>query len=342
MKPIIGITMGDAAGIGSEIIVKALALKEIYECCQPLVIGDGNVMKIAARISETNLKINPILEVSKAKFGYGIIDVLDQKNIDLQNLRMGFTSEMTGKASVDYIKKAVNLSMEGIIHAICTAPISKEALNKAGYSYSGHTELLAHLTKTKNYAMMLVHGSLRVVHVTTHISLKEACNRIKAGRIVRVIELTDNALREWGIEKPRIAVASLNPHSGEGGLFGLEEKEEIEPAVKETRRMGILAEGPFPADTVYAKARGGAFDAVVAMYHDQGHIPIKILGLEWIGKEWVKVGGINVTIGLPIIRTSVDHGTALIKAGKGKANPQSMIEAIKFAARLAGNSGKKD
>jgi len=343
MKPTIGITMGDAAGVGPEIISKALSLKEIYEVCKPVVIGDSKVMEQAVKIAKVNLKVNPIRDLREAVFEHGTIDVIDLRNIELNKLVMGKVNAMAGKASVDYIKKAVALALSDAIKAIVTAPISKEAINKAGYHYSGHTELLADLTKTRDYTMMLIAGPLRVTHVTTHMSLREACNKIRRERIYKVIKLTDKALREMEINDPRIAVAGLNPHCGEGGLFGREEIEEIKPAVETARKEGINVVGPLPADTVFVRAKGGAYDAVVAMYHDQGHIPVKMLGLEWDEKrrEWTRVSGVNITIGLPIIRTSVDHGTAFGKAGKGTANPQSMIEAIKLAAKMAASRLQK-
>jgi 4-hydroxythreonine-4-phosphate dehydrogenase len=337
MRPIIGITIGDAAGVGPEIIAKSLSFEDIYRICRPVVIGDAGAMQQAEKIAQVNVGVNSVSHVKDAKFEYGLIDVLDLKNIDLETLKMGRVSAMTGRAAVEYIKRAVQLALNNEIHAIATAPINKEAINKAGYDYSGHTELLADLTDTKDYAMMLIKEPLRVTHVTTHSSLKQACLMIKKERIRKVIELTNSALQAVGIRKPRIAVASLNPHRGEGGLFGTEEIEEITPAVEAAKGEGVDIEGPLPADTVFVKARGRAYDAVVAMYHDQGHIPIKLLGLEWDEEEkaWTLVSGINVTIGLPIIRTSVDHGTAFGKAGKGTANPQSMTEAIKLAAVMA-------
>jgi len=337
MKPIVGITMGDAAGIGPEIIVKALLVKEIYEVCCPIVIGDSKVMEEAAKIVDADLRVNSAYKVKEAEFKFGIIDVFDLNNINLAALKIGQVDAMAGKAAVEYIEKAVDLALRNEIHAIATAPINKEAINKAGYNYAGHTELLAHLTKTEDYAMMLIVDSFRVVHVTTHVSLRQACEMIKKKRVSKVIRLAHETLRGLGIKEPKIAVASLNPHGGEGGLFGVEEIEEIEPAVKLAKEEGVNVVGPLPADTVFVKARGGAYDAVVAMYHDQGHIPAKLLGLKWDEKQgkWTSVSGINVTIGLPIIRSSVDHGTAFGKAWKGTANPQSMIEAIKFAAKAA-------
>ena len=337
MRPIIGVTMGDAAGIGPEIIAKALSIREIYELCRPIVIGDAHVIKETVKIIGVDTRVNSLHDIGKAKFDFGTIDVLDMSNIDLSNLRVGQVDAMAGKAAVQYVETAVRLALDGKIHAIATAPINKEAISIAGCPYAGHTELLAHLTDTRNYAMMLIVGSLRVVHVTTHVSMRKACDMIKKRRVFDVIQLANQALLRMGTKKPRIAVASFNPHAGEGGLFGTEEIEEIKPAVDLARIEGLDVLGPFPPDTVFVKARGGAYDAVVAMYHDQGHIPVKLLGLEWNEKEgrWTSVTGINVTIGLPIMRSSVDHGTAFGKAWKGTANPQSMIEAIRFAASVA-------
>jgi len=341
MKPIVGITMGDAAGIGPEIIAKTLSLKEIYEVCRPVVIGDADVMGEGIKVARVKLEINPIKELSEARFEHGMIDVLDLDNVRVKDLEMGKPQVMAGKASVEYIEKAVELALRGEIHAVATAPINKEAINMAGYKYAGHTELLAHLTGTKDYAMMLTVEPLRVIHVTTHVSLSEVSKLIKKQRVFRTIRLAINVMRKLGFSNPRIAVAGLNPHCGEGGLFGREEIEEIIPAIELARKEGFNVVGPLPADTVFVRAKGGEFDIVVAMYHDQGHIPIKMLGLEWdeSKKRWISVGGVNITVGLPIIRTSVDHGTAYGKAGRkeGTANPQSLIEAVKMAAKLAEN-----
>ncbi len=339
MKPIIGITMGDAAGIGPEIIAKALSLREIYEICRPIVIGDADAVREGIKVARVQLEVNSIKEVSDARFEHGTIDVLDLENIRVDELEMGKPQSMAGRASVEYIEKAVELALNGEIHAIATAPISKEAINMAGYNYVGHTEILAHLTSTKDYAMMLIAGPLRVIHVTTHVPFSEIPKLITKERVYRTIRLAHDAAQKLGIRNPRIAVAGLNPHCGEGGLFGREEIDEITPAVELAKSEGFNVKGPIPADTVFVRARGGEFDIVVAMYHDQGHIPIKLLGLEWdeAEKRWTSVGGVNVTVGLPIIRTSVDHGTAYGKAGRreGTANPQSLIEAIKMAVKLA-------
>jgi 4-hydroxythreonine-4-phosphate dehydrogenase len=247
-------------------------------------------------------------------------------------------SAEAGKAAFEAITKAIDLALEGKADAVVTNPIHKEAINLAGYHYSGHTEIFADKTGSKSYAMMLAVDNFRVVHVSTHVSLKEAVERVKKERVCEVIKLAHQALVDLGIENPRIGVAALNPHAGEGGLFGREEIEEIEPAIKEAQKEGINATGPYPADTVFSKAYGGAFDAVVVMYHDQGHIPIKMVGFKWDESKrmWVKVKGINVTLGLPIIRTSVDHGVAFGKAWRtGTADETSLLDAIDYAIRLA-------
>ena len=318
--------MGDASGIGPEIIAKALMIKSIYEICRPLVIGDTEVMAKAIQVANARLKINSIKNVSEGKFVHGTMDVLNLNNIRIDKLKIGQIDEMAGKAAVEYVEKTTKLALKGAIHAIVTAPINKEAVNKAGYKFSGHTELLAKLTSTKHVAMMLVAGSLRVIHVTTHVSLRKVCDLIKKERVLATIKLVHKAMQSMGIEEPRIAVAGLNPHAGEGGLFGAEEINEIKPAVLTARNLRINAVGPIPPDTVFVRAKNGEFDAVVAMYHDQGHIPAKLLAFP---------GGVNVTIGLPIIRTSVDHGTAFNIAWRGTANPQSLIEAIKLASKMA-------
>ncbi len=339
LKPIIGITMGDAAGIGPEIIVKALEREELTRQANLVVIGDTKTMRQALSIAQSKLQVQAIKEKDLAQLpeNNNKIYVLDLKNINLKRLQHGKVNAMTGKAAFEFIEKAVHLAMAGKIDAIVTAPIHKEAINKAGYHFAGHTEILAHLTGTKNYAMMLAHGPFRVVHVTTHSSLKEACARVKEKRVFTVIRLTHEFLKQLGIKNPRIGVAGLNPHSGEDGLFGDEEIKEIGPAVAAAQKEGWQVEGPVPPDTIFTKLKGKQYDAVVAMYHDQGHIPVKLVGfsLKPGSQEWEKMSGINMTLGLPIIRTSVDHGVAFGKAGKGRANPESMSEAIKLAIKLA-------
>ena len=325
-KPIIAITMGDPSGIGPEVIAKALGEGRIYELCRPIVIGDAKIMAGAAKLAPKNLQVNSVEVIAQGGFRLGAIDVLDLKNIDIDSLQRGKVDRDSGRAAVEYVQRAIDLAIKGEVDGIATAPLNKEAMNLAGFSYPGHTEILAETTRSKNYAMMLLAGPLRVVHVTTHTSLRQACDRVKKERVATTIRLTDRAMKDLGIAKPRIAVAGLNPHAGEGGLFGTEEVDEIAPAVQECRSEGILAEGPFPPDTVFLRGKRGEFDAVVAMYHDQGHIPVKMLGFE---------EGVNVTIGLPIIRTSVDHGTAFDIAWKGVADPRSMVEAIRIAAEMA-------
>lgn len=327
-KPIIGITMGDAAGIGPEIIVKALSLREINRVCHPVVIGDGQAMNMAIKLLDSSVQIHSIEEVSEAKFVFGTINVVDLHNIHVEDLKIGQVQAMAGKASVEYVQKAVELALQGKIDAITTAPINKEAMNKAGYDYSGHTEILAQLTNTKDYAMVLQAGSMRVIHVTTHVSLRQACDLIKKDRVLEVIGIAHKAMLDMGIKEPRIAVSGLNPHAGEAGLFGREEIEEIAPAIEAAEKIGINAKGPFPPDTVFLRTYNGEFDIAVAMCHDQGHIATKMVGFAI---------GVNFTVGLPIIRTSVDHGTAygLARLKLGTADPRSLIEAAKLAAKLA-------
>lgn len=327
-KPIIAITMGDAAGIGAEIIDKALYKKEIFDICNPIVIGDMSTLNDALKVANVKLKFHPIDIPSEAKFEFGTVDVIDLKNIELEKLIMGRPQAMAGKASVDYIKKAVELALNKQVHAISTAPLNKEAMNMAGINYAGHTEILADLTNTKDYAMMLTAKKFRVVHVTTHVSMREACSLIKKERVQKTINLAHEAMQNLGIDDPKIAVSGLNAHAGEGGLFGQEEIEEIVPAIEEAKKSRFNVTGPYPPDTVFLRAYKGEFDVVIAMYHDQGHIPIKMAGFEF---------GINVTIGLPIIRTSVDHGTAYRRAGLrlGTGDPTSLIEAIKLATQMA-------
>ncbi len=327
MKPIIGITMGDATGAGPEIIVKALEDKGVYDVCRPLVIGDLGIMERAAGIVNIPLKFRPIEKAAEAAFAYGTVDVIDLKNLPA-DLPFAKVDGRAGKAAFEYVAKGVELAMKGEIAAIATAPLHKEALNAGGYHYPGHTEILGDLSNTKGYAMMLTGGPLRVIHVTTHVSLRQACDLVKKERVLRVIELADMAAKQLGFEKPRIAVAGLNPHSGEGGLFGDEEIKEIIPAIEEAKGKGYDVTGPVPPDTVfYRAALKNHFDIVVVMYHDQGHIPLKVLGFE---------EGVNVTVGLPFIRTSVDHGTVFGKAGKGTADSRSMSESLYLAAKMAG------
>jgi len=336
-RPVLGISVGDPGGIGPEITVKALSCEDLYAVARPLVVADAGVVDDALQFTHSPLKLHPVQDVAAARFEFGRVDVLDLKNMPREQVKYKRVTAQQGRASFEYGAKVIELALQRKIDATVTGPINKAAIHAAGYRFAGHTEIYARMTQTRDYAMMLVHGDFRVVHVSTHVSLREACDLVKKERVARVIDLTADALQKLGIAAPRIAVAGLNPHCGEGGLFGREDEEEIRPAVEVAVRRGQTVEGPVPADTVFAKMRGGLYDAVVVMYHDQGHIATKLVGFQYDRKtgQWAVMSGVNVTLGLPIIRTSVDHGTAFGKAGEGRANPQSMIEAITLAARLA-------
>ena len=336
-RPILGITMGDPASIGPEIAVKALAEAFVYERARPFVIGDRNVMADALRITKLPLTLHPVATLAGARFTVGRLDLLDLHNVEMAKHAYGKVSPMCGKASVEYIEKGIAMALAKEIDAVVTGPIHKESINQAGCPHPGHTEIFAVLTNTKDYAMMLIGEDLRVVHVSTHVSLRQAIERTKKPRILTVIRLAHRALKALGIAAPKIAVAGLNPHAGEHGLFGDEEIQEIIPAIEEARTEGITVDGPVAPDTVFGRARGGLYDIVVCMYHDQGHIPLKTLGFTFdkTAQQWTSMSGVNVTLGLPIIRTSVDHGTAFGKAGKGTAAYDSMLDAIDVAIKLA-------
>jgi 4-hydroxythreonine-4-phosphate dehydrogenase len=345
MRPLIAITMGDPASIGSELCIKLLSKKEVYEKCKPLIIGDVNCIRDAIGFTHSSLKVNILKSASEGKYEFGEIDILDLENVDMSKLEYGKVSAMCGKASGEYIAKAIDFAMKGEVDATVTNPINKEAFKLGGWGekYSGHTEMYADLTKTKNYTMMIAHGNFRTVHVSVHVSLRKACDLVKKDRVVNVIKIANDACKDMGIDDPKIGVASLNPHAGDGGLFGTEEIDEIIPAVEEAKSLGYNVEGPVPADTIYSKAKGGWYDIVVSMYHDQGHIPLKLSGFIWDGskKEWTSISGVNVTLGLPIIRVAVDHGTAFGKAGKGLANVDSLCDATMLAVRFAETKIKK-
>jgi len=337
-KSKIGITMGDPASIGPEITLKALANPAIYERCQPVVIGDASVMeKMRQHLNIQNVRINAIDNVNEGDYQAGVVNVLDMKLIDAAQLKMGQVSKEAGNAAFQYVKKVIELAMNKEIDATVTNAFNKEAINLAGHHYAGHTEIYAELTNSPKYTMMLAHDDLRVVHVSTHVSLREACDRATKERVLEVIRIADEACKNLGIANPKIGVAGLNPHSGEGGLFGREEIDEIIPAIEQAQSEGILAEGPVPPDTLFPKARGGWYDIVVAMYHDQGHIPLKVIGFVFNRdtQKWDSVEGINITLGLPIIRASVDHGTAFDQAGKGTASELSLLNALDYAIKMA-------
>ncbi|MDI3547071.1 MAG: 4-phospho-D-threonate 3-dehydrogenase / 4-phospho-D-erythronate 3-dehydrogenase [Halanaerobiales bacterium] len=329
--------MGDPAGIGAEIAVKALNYEEIYQRCKPVVVGSKVVMEDAISFIPSNLELNVINDINDVKGEYGKIDLLDLNNIGLNDFKYGEVSAAAGRASVEYIFKAIDLALENKIAAVVTGPIHKEAINAAGFKYAGHTEIFADRTNTNDYAMMLADEEMRVIHVSTHVSLREACDRVKKERVLTVIRLADQAMKQLGINEPKIGVAGLNPHAGEQGLFGTEEIDEIIPAINQAKEEGINAEGPVPPDTIFSKVRGKQYDIAVVMYHDQGHIPMKVTAFKY-NKEtnkWSSVSGVNITVGLPIIRTSVDHGTAFGKAGEGRANEESLVQAIKMAIDFA-------
>ena len=317
--------MGDAAGVGPEIIVKALISRRIYDMCCPLVVGDAGAMAEAVRLVESPLRLHPINAVDERLGNYGTIDLIDLHNLDPKDVTIGRVCRACGKAAMEYIIKAAELALKDKVRALVTAPINKEATVQAGYGDIGHLEFLARISHTAEYATMLVSGTLRVVHLTTHYSLKDACALVTKEKILARLKLTESSFRKWGVAGPRIGVAALNPHAGEGGLFGSEEIQQIIPAVKEAQNLGIDARGPFPADSIFVRAIRGEFDVVLAMYHDQGHIPVKVHGFE---------DSISVALGLPFVRTSVDHGTAFDIAGKGVAQSRSLEEAVKMAVSL--------
>jgi 4-hydroxythreonine-4-phosphate dehydrogenase len=319
--------MGDPAGIGPEITIRALSLKNLYDQCRPIVIGDFGTLIQEKKAYGLEPEIGAVDNIVDAQFKYGTIDLLDLNNVRIEELRMGETQSMAGKASYEYIKKGVELAINGEIQGIVTCPINKEALNKAGFPYPGHTEILAELTGSREFAMMFLTPYLRVILVTIHQPLRKACNLIRRDRVLKTIELAYKALKSMDISNPRIAVAGLNPHASESGMFGREEIEEIEPAVRLAKKAGLNVVGPIPPDTAFWRAKKGDFDLVVAMYHDQGCIPIKLIGFEV---------GVNITVGLPIVRTSVDHGTAFRHARERiGANPNSLVEAIKVATKMS-------
>jgi len=335
-RPFIAITMGDPTGIGPEITVKALSLEEIYAICRPVVIGDTNVMSQACKMVKVKLKVNSISNPKEGRYKCGTLDVLDMNNVDISKIVYKRVSIVGGKSSLDYIYKAIDLAMGKEVQAVVTGPIHKEAIRLAGCPYVGHTEIFAQRTHTKDYAMMMVEGNFRVVYVTTHLPLREACKFVKRDRVLKVIRLAHQAARFLGIKSPRIIVPGLNPHASDGGIFGDEEKNEILPAVMEAKRKGIYVDGPISPDIAFVRLKAGQYDVGLAMYHDQGCIPLKLMGFVWNKryKKFVSVRGVNVTLGLPIIRTSVDHGVAYDIASEGEASPQSLIEAIKLAVKL--------
>jgi 4-phospho-D-threonate 3-dehydrogenase / 4-phospho-D-erythronate 3-dehydrogenase len=336
MRPVLGITMGDPAGVGPEIIVRAAAEPHVIETARLCVIGSADVMREALALVGSRLVMHPVRSFGECEWREGNLEVLDLGNVDVAALPRGQVSPEGGRAAYDYVETAVGLATAGQIDAVVTAPINKEALAAAGRQHTGHTEILADLSGTRDFAMLLMGKDLNVIHVTTHVALRRVPDLVTRERVLRTIRLAHRAMRDLGHPVPRVAVAGLNPHAGEDGLFGDEEKTAIVPAMDAARAEGIDVYGPLPADTLFSRARGGEFDVVVAMYHDQGHIPVKTLGFTYdeATRRWTGLSGVNVTVGLPFLRVSVDHGTAFDRAWKGIANHESMVDAIDVAVRM--------
>ncbi|MCZ0938588.1 MAG: 4-hydroxythreonine-4-phosphate dehydrogenase PdxA [Caldilineaceae bacterium] len=329
-RSIMAITLGDPAGIGPEVVLKALGHGEVFAACRPLVVGDRGVLERAAAWVDMRPRFEGIVEIGSGRYEEGTVPLMDLANVDLAEAPVGEVSAGAGRAAVEYVMRACDLAMAGQAAAVVTAPLNKEAMHRAGFLYPGHTELLAERTGAERVSMLLVGPTLRVVHVSTHVALEEAIRRVRPARVLEVIELAQRSCRMLGIEAPRIAVAGLNPHASENGLFGVQEAEQIQPAIEMARARGWTVSDPQPPDTVFLRATRGEFDIIVAMYHDQGHIPMKLLAFD---------SGVNVSIGLPILRTSVDHGTAFDIAGTGQASEESMLAAIRVAVTMVKGSG---
>jgi 4-phospho-D-threonate 3-dehydrogenase / 4-phospho-D-erythronate 3-dehydrogenase len=328
-RPRIALTMGDPAGVGPELCLKATA-----RMASRIKAGELDLVTIGTRASIDMARERLI---AKGQRRYApMIDVIEATPSE-GKVKFGQTSAEAGRQAFRAIETAIDLALKGEIDAIATAPISKEAINAAGFHYAGHTEILADLTKSKGSVLMLVHDRLRVSHVSAHVPLAKATSLVTPERLTFVIDLTYDALKRLGFKKPKLGIAAVNPHAGEGGMFGREDIDIVTPVIEKYRAQGMDITGPVPGDTVFVKALGGQFDGVVAMFHDQGHVAVKLLGFKIDRKtgKWVGLSGVNITLGLPIIRTSVDHGTAFDIAGKGIANPQSMMEAIDLAMKLS-------
>lgn len=330
--PLIAITLGDPAGIGPEVVVKALAAGDLQALCRPLVVGPLAVVEAACRRFAPSFRPWAVTaaDVSGLAWDGRTLPVWDVPVVGAEEVAPGAPSATGGAASVRAVEEAASLCLARAVDGMATAPINKEAVHLAGYAEIGHQEVLARMADAPEIATMLVAGPLRVVHLTTHVPFREAASYVRRDRVLARLRLTHRSLAAWGLPRPRIAVAALNPHGGDGGLLGREEIEELAPAVSDARAEGIMASGPIPADSVFLRALSGEFDAVLALYHDQGHIPVKMHDFH---------ASVSVNLGLPFVRTSVDHGTAYDIAGKGLADPRSMAEAVRMAARLAGGQG---
>jgi 4-hydroxythreonine-4-phosphate dehydrogenase len=325
------LTLGDPAGVGPEIVLKAALDPETFRLCRPLAVGPAAVAAQQARDLGLAVEVQPVNSVSAASFLTGHLSVLDTGELAPGDYRWGELSAVAGRAGVAAVERAARLAMDREVDAVVTAPLNKEAMRLAGVTYPGHTEILGAITGSPSVAMLLVSETLRVIHVSVHVSLREAIERVTEENVYRTIRTAHDGLRRFGFERPRIAVAGLNPHAGEGGLFGDEEIRAIQPAIRRAADEGLGVTGPWPPDTIFWRASRGEFDVVVAQYHDMGHIAIKMHGFE---------GGVNVTLGLPIIRTSVDHGTAFDIAGRGVARHESLLAGIRVAAQLVQPAGK--
>jgi len=331
LRPLLAITVGDPAGIGPEIILKALAHADVFERCRPLVIGDRRILERAAPwVGLPEPTFEMIANPRDGEYRAGTVPILDLGDADPAEIPVGVESGAGGRAAVEAVFRACDLAMAGETDAVVTAPLNKAAMHMAGFRYPGHTELLAERTGAGKVTMLLTGPNLRVVHVSMHVGLAEAIARVTTERVLDTIRLADSACRSLGVARPRIAVAGLNPHASEGGLFGFEEAMAIMPAIEAARTEGLDVSDPQPPDTVFLRATKGTYDIVVAMYHDQGHIPMKLLAFD---------SGVNVSIGLPIIRTSVDHGTAFDIAGTGIAREDSLIAAIDVAIQMVAARG---
>lgn len=313
--PIIGMTLGDPTGVGPEVVAKTLTHREIYERCRPLAIGSLSALRRIIQICKLDLDVRKVTRVSDAAYEFGIVDVLDLWNADHSRLPFKEATAEGGAAAANAVIEAVKMAYSGDLDGIATAPLHKVAMKMAGFDYPGHTEIVGEFSDSPDPRMMLVAGKLRVIHVSTHVGLAEAVQLVKTPRVLEAIGILNRALIDLGIEEPKIAVPGLNPHAEIGNLFGEEDSEEIAPAVQQARALGIDAIGPLPPDTVFARAAAGEYDGVVAMYHDQGHIPVKMLGIH---------EGVNVTLNTNVIRASVDHGTAYGRAGENRADETSM------------------
>ncbi len=325
-RPLLGITMGDVCGIGPEVIAKALSHQDVYAFCRPLVIGDAEVLAANLAHAGRRLEVRRVEAPESGGYRFGEIDLLAPIGLDHAQIETGRVCPEAGRTAVEWVVRAVDLAVGGRTDGIVTAPLNKEAMNRAGFRYAGHTELLAERLGVADVRLMLASERLNVAHVTGHVSLRQVPERLSEARVLGTIRLLHSALTDMGRPHPRIAVCGLNPHAGEAGILGSEDSELIQPAVQRANAGGMRVDGPLPADTVFLKAYNGGFDGVVAMYHDQGHAPVKLVAFHT---------AVNVTLGLPIVRVSVDHGTAFDIAGRGVADETNMLETLRLGARLA-------